>query len=209
MSSRASSGFWNGLTVSPGTARRSFSGQDGSTSADSSRILKLMGPCSYNALNRSEAVGQRCGTRLQDQRRLDLVETSVLNRGDTCETRSCGDPLRPEFLAAPGADDHIWPAGNRLIGKDNGFLGRGMDGSIGEDVAPPAISINSDTHPIPVISGSSHSSKNTLGRRGSCSAWIGLRPAGPRACQRADQHDRPPSCRPGGSYRGWRQCCAG
>jgi hypothetical protein len=34
-------------------------------------------------------------------------------------------------------------------------------------LTPPAIPINSETQPMPLISGSSHSSKNTRGRRSS------------------------------------------
>src|ERR1700746_2762028 len=37
---------------------------------------------------------------------------------------------------------------------------------------PPAISTSSETHPIPEINGSSHSSKNTLGRFGNRSARL-------------------------------------
>src|SRR5215472_1707392 len=49
---------------------------------------------------------------------------------------------------------------------------------------PPAISTSSETHPIPEISGSSHSSKNTRGRLGRAfaRAWISARrisPPGP------------------------------
>src|SRR5208282_1637629 len=43
MSSAASLGSRNSLTTTPGTARRIFSGQDGSASSASSRILKLIG----------------------------------------------------------------------------------------------------------------------------------------------------------------------
>jgi hypothetical protein len=37
---------------------------------------------------------------------------------------------------------------------------------------PPAISVSSETHPMPEIIGSSHSSKNTLGRLGKRSARV-------------------------------------
>jgi hypothetical protein len=37
---------------------------------------------------------------------------------------------------------------------------------------PPAISTSSETHPIPEINGSSHSSKNTLGRFGNRAARL-------------------------------------
>src|ERR1700693_4761925 len=43
MSSSASWGSLNALTATSGTARRIFSGQEGSASGASSRILKLMG----------------------------------------------------------------------------------------------------------------------------------------------------------------------
>jgi len=64
---------------------------------------------------------------------------------------------------------------------------------------PPAISTSSETYPIPEISGSSHSSKNTLGRFGNRSAPLGLRPNAFRAFLRAAEPvrshrpSRPPS----------------
>jgi hypothetical protein len=44
MSARASLGLAKILATTPGTARRIFSGQDGSASPDSSRMVKLIAP---------------------------------------------------------------------------------------------------------------------------------------------------------------------
>jgi hypothetical protein len=48
---------------------------------------------------------------------------------------------------------------------------------------PPAISTSSETHPMPAINGSSHSSKNTLGRFGNRGARLRVVPVRHRHCQ--------------------------
>src|SRR5437899_2295108 len=50
---------------------------------------------------------------------------------------------------------------------------------------PPAISTSSETHPIPEISGSSYSSKNTLAVSVSVPLDFGLRLKAPQGCLRA------------------------
>ncbi len=55
--------------------------------------------------------------------------------------------------------------------------------SSGKHSSPPASATSSDTQPIPVISGSSHSSKYTRGRlREACGALAHLHRGPPRSC---------------------------
>ncbi len=110
--------------------------------------------------DRIEAVGERGGPGLQDQRRLDLAQPVVAHGGDGVEARTRRDFRRHEFLAAPGADDDV---GRALRSPPSGVTMRSVADFIldssGKTSTPPAISISSDTQRMPEIIGSSHSSK--------------------------------------------------
>ena len=103
---------------------------------------------------------QRNGPRLQDIGRFDLVELSVPDRRDSLETRPLADSLGAEFLAAPGSDDQSGERRMTQSGPDRmRCLASGRLARSAKISSPPAMSISSETQPMPQIIGSSHSSK--------------------------------------------------
>src|SRR5689334_18935243 len=76
------------------------------------------------ALQRGEAVGQRGGAGLEDERRLDLVERAVAHRRNVLEAGTRRQLLGTEFLAAPRADDEVGLALDDLGGADDAVARR-------------------------------------------------------------------------------------
>ena len=123
-------------------------------------VKSVTPPTHRRSRQRIEPVGQRGRTGLQDQRRLDLVQFTVAHRRNRIEARARGDFRRHEFLAAPGADDDVGLRRDDIVGRSRSVRGALLRvASCGNTSMPPAISISSDTQPMPEIIGSSHSSK--------------------------------------------------
>src|SRR5205823_1166290 len=117
-----------------------------------------------------QAIGQRGGAGLQDQRRLYLVEIAVLHRRQLRKTWPRRHPLGSKLLAAPGPDDQVRAPLDDLLARRYPVLGRSLPRAVGKNVDAARRSISSETQPIAEISGSSHSSKNTSGRLGRAAA---------------------------------------
>jgi hypothetical protein len=116
----------------------------------------------------ADAFGERCRARLQDVRRLDLVDVTVANRGHVGPSLALCDPLPADRLAAPRRDDHIRLTANNVLRTDDALLAEFGVAEFGEDRIAAG-----DLHELfdpanAEISGSSHSSKKTRGRHGSC-----------------------------------------
>src|SRR5271165_2493793 len=91
-------------------------------------------PPSDDLLKLREAIGQSGGTGLQDQWRLYLVHVQVLHGWNLPKTWPRHNPLGPEFLAAPGADDQIGLPRNHLIDRHHAILCCTLTCTISEDV---------------------------------------------------------------------------
>jgi hypothetical protein len=111
-----------------------------------------------------EAIGQCGGPGLQNQGRLDFVEMVMLHRRNAVEASPRHDPLWSKFLSTPRANDQIGFPRDYLISCHNAVLDCTLVSTIGEDIDAAGDLDELRNHPIPEISGSSHSSKNTLGR---------------------------------------------
>ncbi len=109
---------------------------------------------------------QRGGTRLQYIRGLDFVNVTVANGIDRLPTRAATNRFFVDFHPAPRCDDDIRVTLTHEIGLNNAVSGECRLLQLRKQRRPPAISINSSTQRIPLMSGSFHSSKNTLGRPG-------------------------------------------
>ena len=83
----------------------------------------------------ANAVGQRRRPRLQDDRRLHLVQLTVPHRGHILPARPRRNRARAEFLAAPRAEDDVRraPHGLERIGDDPSLAER-LDGEIRKDI---------------------------------------------------------------------------
>jgi hypothetical protein len=103
-------------------------------------------------------------SRLQNQRRIDFVQILMLHGRSSVEASSRCNALRPEPLAAPRADDQIGLPRNRLLNCDHAVFRCALISTIGEDV-DAACDLDELRDPIQFrrSTGSSHSSKNTLG----------------------------------------------
>ena len=169
------------------------------------RALKSNCPRLDNSLKLRKAIGQCGRPGLQDQRRFDFVEILVPHSRGLRKARPRCDALWSEFLAAPGADDQIGLARDHLLGRHHTVLSCAPISKIGEDVDAAGELDERETQAMPEISGSSHSSKNTLGRFFRLSARFGLRLDGLQERRRAPGPARspPPMHRASGSYRGF------
>ncbi len=123
--------------------------------------LSATRPLREDRVHRIEPVEQRGRPRLQDDRRLDLVKRAVAHRRDRGPAGPCREAIGPEFLAAPRAEHDVGRAPHDLagIGEDAGRARAASRRAPGNTSSPPAMRISSATQRMPVISGSSHSSK--------------------------------------------------
>src|SRR3954471_11860651 len=76
-----------------------------------------------NFMDLPDPVGERCRPRLQDFRRLDLMQFTIAHGGYRIPTLPRGDALGPELLAAPRADDHVGISPDDLAGIGDGAPG--------------------------------------------------------------------------------------
>src|ERR1043166_7662490 len=83
-------------------------------SRDPGRPLRR--PLRDDPRERLEAVGQRRRAGLQDQRRFDLAQEAVADRGQRLEARPYGELRRLKFLAAQGADHDVGVAASTCSG---------------------------------------------------------------------------------------------
>jgi len=72
----------------------------------------------------------------QNQGRFDFAEILVLHGWDAVEASPRCNALRPEFLAAPRADDQIGLPYDHVLGCHDTVLGCALISAIGEDVDP-------------------------------------------------------------------------
>src|SRR5438552_18021227 len=69
--------------------------------------LGRRGPLLDDTLDRAHPVGERRGSRLQDERRLDLADVTPAHRGDRVPPRARGGAVGLELLAAPAAEPDV------------------------------------------------------------------------------------------------------
>src|SRR5215469_16725384 len=91
-------------------------------------------PIPDNSLKLRQAIGQGGRAGLQNQRRFDLVHVLALHSRYSIEARPRCNSLRPEFLAAPRADDQIGFPLDDLLNRHNAVLGSALVSAIGENV---------------------------------------------------------------------------
>ena len=123
------------------------------------QLSPILGSSMKHPPERAQPVGQRGRPRLQDQRRLDLVKSTVPHGRNFREARPGSDLLGPNFL--PHHDPMITSGPRAMTSAavtTRSFADFPPARSANMSV-PPAASINSDTHAMPEIIGSSHSSK--------------------------------------------------
>src|SRR5882672_5345089 len=116
---------------------RAFSGkvESGfpSENATNARIfLGLRGPFVDDGDEGVEAVRERGGPRLQDQRRLDLAQPIVAHRRDGGKARARRDLRRHELLAAPRADDDVGGGGDHVAHRYDALRGILLPRALGE-----------------------------------------------------------------------------
>ena len=87
-----------------------------------------------NPLKLRETIAQRGRPRLQDRRRFDFIEILVLHSRYSIKLRPRCNSLRPEFLAAPRADDKIGFLRDYLLSRHDAVFGGALILAIGEDV---------------------------------------------------------------------------
>ena len=117
-----------------------------------------------------DSLRQAGGSRLQDVGRLHFEDPIVRTALTVCQPARSTDRRRLHLLAAPRREDHLGIAPGDFGRIDDAILGEPRCASSGKIGAPPAIATSSSTHRMPEIRGSSHSSKNTRGRRGNRAA---------------------------------------
>src|SRR6202035_2033821 len=112
--------------------------------------------CGENCI---EAIGQCCGCWLQYQRRFDLDDSIVSYRRDRIPAGSLPDFIWNDLLAAPRGENDVGRGSNHVLWRNNTVSGCLCFLRSGNTSSPPAISMSSETQPMPLMSGSSHSSK--------------------------------------------------
>src|SRR5688572_14866342 len=80
----------------------------------SAPFRSALSPALDDALDRLHSIGERRGSRLQDDRGLDLVQLAGAHGGYVLPSGARGHVGRLEFLAAPGAEDHVRRAPRHL-----------------------------------------------------------------------------------------------
>ena len=102
---------------SPARARSTWKRLHTRASTDVNRVSR---PTPDARVQLARAIGQRRGSGLQDDRRLDLVEMPVAHGGHVAPARARRHGLGPEFLAAPRTEDHLGRAARHFerIGDD-------------------------------------------------------------------------------------------
>src|SRR5580704_1882245 len=91
-------------------------------------------PLLHNSLKLREAIGQCGRPGPQNRGRFNFVEILVLHGWDAVEASPRCNVLRPEFLAAPRADDQIRFPRNHLLNHHDTALGGALISAIGENV---------------------------------------------------------------------------
>jgi hypothetical protein len=85
-----------------------------------------------------------------------LGQRVILHGGDLIESRSRRQSLWAELLASPGTHDQIWFPRNDLVGRHDPVYSGATVAHFEEISIPPAVSISSETQPMPDISGLSN-----------------------------------------------------
>ena len=170
-------------------------------------------PLAEQVVNLPHAFGQRRRSRLQDVRRLDLVDVPAARR-PACRASLAARRSVAFRTFLPHHDARITPARlpRRRPARRCGPWPSAAPRRCGNTGVPPAISTSSSTQRMPEISGSSHSSKNTRGRRRSraADARIASRPTFKVVGQRLGAvAPARPGRRACGSSAGSRRRCAG
>src|SRR3984893_2922214 len=109
--------------------------------------------------DRVEAVGQGRRSWLQNQRRFDLDDAVVPYRRDRIPAGSLPDLIRNDLLAAPRGENDVGRGSDYVPWRNNTVFGCLLFSQLGKHLLASAISMNSETQPMPLMSGSSHSSK--------------------------------------------------
>src|SRR5258708_7792525 len=92
-------------------------------------------PLPYYLVDGVEPVGERRRTRLQNQRRFDLVQLAVAHRRHRVPSIPGRHLIRPEALAAPGTENDIRGAAYDLTGiAENAILGQSANRALGKHV---------------------------------------------------------------------------
>src|SRR5258706_9597555 len=105
-------------------------------SCSASGFSRSLRPSCDDAVQRVEAVRERGGAGLQDDRRLHFVQLAVAHRWNVRPTGPRRDLFGPEFLPAPRADDDVRRGADDLggVGHD-AVLSQGGGGAPRKDVA--------------------------------------------------------------------------
>jgi len=80
-----------------------------------------------------EAVGQRCGSRLQDQRRFDLDDAVVSHRRNCSPAGSLTDLARNDLLATPRGENDFGRGSNHLLWRNDTVSGRFLFSQFGKE----------------------------------------------------------------------------
>src|SRR6185312_5973236 len=92
-------------------------------------------PLPHHPMNGIQAVAERRRTRLQDERRFDLVQLAVANRGNGLPPGPSRHSLRAKPLAAPGTEHDIRSAAHDLAGvAQDAVLAERTRGALGKDI---------------------------------------------------------------------------
>ena len=155
----------------------------------------------HDGLKLADTVGERRGSRLQDDRRLDLVDVTVSHCVDRVPSRALLDALSLHRLTAPRGDDHVRVAPDDIVRRDDALLCRDR-----RCRAPETPGRRLRPRPVPPPSEFPRSAAGPIPRRtraaGGEVAWLTRGPQrdsrssdAARASAPAAQPTRPPSMR--------------
>ena len=106
-----------------------------------------------------EAVGQGRRSWLQDQRRLDLDDAAIPYCRDRTPSGSLSDLVQNDLLAAPRGDNDVGRRSDYVMWRDNSVFGGLLFSQFGKHLLATGDLDEFRTQPMPLMSGSSHSSK--------------------------------------------------